>query len=60
MIRCPNRHRNCWVLSSHWLWCPDCGALRSDNKTDRWVYPDGQTKALQTQMKNRERARGAA
>ena len=50
--RCPNKHKNSWVIASgNYLWCPDCGALRSlcegYGTWKRWLYPDGHEKTIE-------------
>ena len=46
MRRCQSRHRKCWIVGYHWLWCWECGAIRpnTEARSDRWVYPVGPDK----------------
>jgi len=56
MRRCPNKHKNSWILGGHTLWCPDCGAIRP-NRPGRimWAYPDGWDKAYEKMRKWNEK-----
>lgn len=42
MRKCPNRHRNCWIIAGgYWLWCYECGAVRQNATKGTWTYPTG-------------------
>lgn len=39
--RCPNQHRNIWVLGQgYWVWCYECGAIRGKDDP-KWTYTVG-------------------
>ena len=54
--RCPNQHRQAWVLSSSalkgLLWCPECGAVHLDGGR-LWLYPDGQERTSLCEARSR-------
>ena len=59
--------RNAWIIAGTELWCPDCGAIRTMIQVSiaeldyrlghKWIYPDGQTKALRIYQKYRRKER---
>jgi len=50
----PCRHRNAWVITSYFRWCPDCGGIRKFYQDSRkgavpawskWIRPGNVEKA---------------